>query len=348
MQKSILVYIAYCMALAQNEAQTPKRVDVTRVGSQITLTWDCVPGTQYNVYTTPSLAAPWSLPAPQTQPLVATGHVLSWSTETLDENGFYRILERPGFVPSNMVWIWPGSVLMGTPLGVGPSLEQGETWVTLTRGFWMGIHEVTQGEYESATGENFSFFNGDRTGATLGGGLVGRDYGYDPRRPVEWVNWAYATNYCGLHSQWEREAGRLPDGWIYRLPTEAEWEYACRAGTTTQFSHGDDPDFAELDAYAWYGGSGVDMTSPVGLKLPNPWGLYDMHGNVAEWCLDMIMNYPGGTVVDLQGELAGWMVRGGDYGSEGFACGSGRRLNLGAHTATRQIGFRVVLAQDHP
>ena len=352
MKSSSFTFVAaLCLAAGSagtgSFAQNPGQIEISHEGSQLTLSWSATPGREYQILVTSGLGAPWSQVATQPQPLVAASHMLSWSTDALVETRFYRIFERPEFTPSDMVWIWPGSFLMGAPFSEsGMMHEQPQTWVTLSRGFWMSIHEVTQGEYESVTGENPSFFNGNRTGQTPGFGLQGRDYGADPRRPVERVNWHNATNYCGLLTQWERDAGRLPEGWVYRLPTEAEWEYACRAGTPTRFSHGDDPEYHELNAYAWYFGIDVDMTSPVGLKLANPWGLYDMHGNVREWCLDRIITYPGGAVIDLQGELAGSTIRGGHWYAHGFECRSAARLGHNGGYASSEIGFRVVLAQD--
>jgi formylglycine-generating enzyme required for sulfatase activity len=149
---------------------------------------------------------------------------------------------------------------------------------------------VTQNEYQTVTGGNPSWFNGDRTSAGY------RDYGVDLSRPVEWVSWEDATNYCGQLTERERTGGRIPTNCVYRLPTEAEWEYACRAWTSTRFSYGDDPGhttetaetvgYTNLTNYAWYLENSSGTTHPVGQKLANPWGLHDMHGNVWEWCQD--------------------------------------------------------------
>jgi eukaryotic-like serine/threonine-protein kinase len=172
-----------------------------------------------------------------------------------------------------MVWIPPGTFLIGSPEDeVDRSENEGpQTQVTLTQGFWMGKHEVTQGEYLAVVGSNPSYFNGVQ-GET--------DYGTDLNRPVESVSWDDAVAYCAALTARERAAGRAPMSYAYRLPTEAEWEYACRAGTTTRFSYGDDPGYTHLRDYAWYEGNSERQTHPVGQKLPNPWGLYDMHGNV--------------------------------------------------------------------
>jgi formylglycine-generating enzyme required for sulfatase activity len=148
-------------------------------------------------------------------------------------------------------------------------------------------------------GSNPSGFNGVRQDYPEPG--TNTDFGTDLNRPVETVSWNDATNYCSRLTQQERAAGQIAANSVYRLPTEAEWEYACRAWTSTRFSYGDDPGYTNLTNYAWYWNNSVGTSHPVGQKLPNPWGLYDMHGNVWEWCEDWIDTYPGGIAVDPQG-----------------------------------------------
>ncbi len=155
-----------------------------------------------------------------------------------------------------MVLIPAGEFDMGDDSG--DSDERPVHRVRITRPFYLGTTEVTQAQYEQVMGENPGYFTGD------------------PRRPVEQASWDDAQEFCRRLSQKE--------GKEYRLPTEAEWEYACRAGTTTRFSFGDDE--ARLGDYAWYDDNSGNSTHPVGQKRPNPWGLYDMHGNVWEWCAD--------------------------------------------------------------
>jgi formylglycine-generating enzyme required for sulfatase activity len=165
------------------------------------------------------------------------------------------------------------------------------------------------------------------------------------------VSWPDATNYCWLLTQRELAAGRILPGSQYRLPTEAEWECAARAGTTTRFSYGDDPDYADLPNYAWQAFEDGLTVHPVGQKLPNPWGLYDMAGNVFEWCQDWLGPLPGGFVTDPQGPPSnpiGWKVmRGGAFDVGGPACRSASRSFFPNHPALTDwnLGFRVVLVE---
>lgn len=199
----------------------------------------------------------------------------------------------------------------------------------LSRGFWIGKFEVTQGEYLSIMNTNPSEFPGDLN------------------RPVSSMSWPDATNYCWKLTQRELAAGRIPPGSQYKLPTEAEWECAARAGTTTRFSYGDDPNYTSLTNYAWFLDFAVlDLTvHPVGQKLPNPWGLYDMYGNVWEWCQDWYGPLPGGTVTDPTGPtsnpLGFKVMRGGAYDYGANSCRSASRLFQNHNDS--DLGFRVVL-----
>jgi len=232
---------------------------------------------------------------------------------------------------ANMVWILPGTFVMGSPDAEVDrySNEGPQTTVTLTKGFWMGKYEVTQGEYVALMGNNPSSFTGDLN------------------RPVENMSWDDAVAYCAALTERERGAGRITASYQYRLPTEAEWEYACRAATTTRFSYGDDPGYALLPNYAWYDANSGGTTHPVGQKLPNPWGLYDMYGTVVEWCQDWYgYSLPGGSVTDPQGPATGVgrVIRGGDWNNGARNCRSALRGGAPADGRYGNFGFRVVLA----
>jgi len=245
-------------------------------------------------------------------------------------------LKPSGFQPDTNRWAWipPGTFTMGSPAGEQDRLgsEGPQTQVTIRRGFWMGRYEVTQGQYQAVMGGNPSFFSGD------------------PDRPVENATWYDATNYCAKLTGRERTTGRLPAGYVYRLPTEGEWEYACRAGTTNRFSFGEDPGYSKLGSYAWFTGNSGRTTHPVGLKRPNPWGLYDTHGHVWEWCLDWYGTYPGGSVTDPKGPKSGSyrVVRGGSWLDDGLNCRSAVRNYSTPEYRHDGFGFRVVLAPGQP
>jgi formylglycine-generating enzyme required for sulfatase activity len=268
--------------------------------------------------------------------------------------------------PTNMVFIPPGTFRMGSPTNEVDRFDQEgpQTAVTISLGFWMGKYEVTQGEYLAVMGNNPSGFTTN---------AYGNPIPPDLSRPVERVRWFDATNYCATLTQQERAAGRIPANNVYRLPTEAEWEYACRALTSTRFSYGDDPGhtvetnggwltvgYTNLTCYAWYEGNSDYLTHPVGQKLPNAWGLYDMHGNVWEWCQDWWSDrLPGGVVLDPQGPVTGerrvirsdgWCAWGGfdAWGGLARGCRSAFRSSGLPTDAYWWFGFRVVLAPGQP
>ncbi|MEO2033591.1 MAG: formylglycine-generating enzyme family protein, partial [Planctomycetaceae bacterium] len=162
----------------------------------------------------------------------------------------------------------------------------------------------------------------------------------DARNPVEQVSWDDAVEFCRkLSSRAEEKSA----GWVYRLPTEAEWEYACRAGTTTAYSFGDSE--FELGEYAWFRENSNGTTHPVGEKRPNGWGLYDMHGNVWEWCQDWYADYPSGALRHPMGPSTGSyrVFRGGSWNFPARYCRSAFRF---LHTPVNRynfLGFRLVL-----
>jgi len=259
----------------------------------------------------------------------------SFWTDTLVAAGTQRFYRAVPFTGTNLVFIPPGTFRMGSPLNEVDRLadEGPQTVVTLTKGFLMGKYNVTQGEYLAITGNNPSYFN------------TNNGYGLDLTRPVDRVSWYDATNYCGLLTQREAAAGRLPEGAQYRLPTEAEYEYACRAWTSDRrLYYGDDPGYTQLTNYEWYDANSGGMTHPVGQKLPNAWGLYDMAGHASTWCQDWYGPYPGGTVTDPHGPLYGSerVNRGGSWSGGAENCRSAVRFHYTPDTKYR-FGFRIVL-----
>ena len=238
--------------------------------------------------------------------------------------------EVRGGLPIELVKIDSGTFVMGSPAqeadregDEGPQMR-----VTISRGFSMGKYEVTQGQYEAVMGSNPSGIKGSTN------------------LPVENVSWEDATNFCAKLTERERQAGRLSAGQVYRLPTEAEWEYACRAGTTDRFSFGDDLELSELGKYGWYNENSGQKTHLVGEKAANPWGLHDMHGNVWEWCQDWKDTYPGGSVTDPQGRALGSnrVMRGGSWNNYGRYCRSANRGISPPGIRYDNNGFRAVLA----
>jgi formylglycine-generating enzyme required for sulfatase activity len=267
--------------------------------------------------------------------LPASPYLWADKSEPATGKRFYRALAMDA--PTNMVFIPPGTFRMGSPTNeVDRYADEGpQTAVIISRGFWMGKYEVTQGEYLELMGNNPSYFNG----------MQGeRDFGVNLDRPVETVNWYEATNYCAALTQRELATGRIPVGTEYRLPTEAEWEYACRAWTSTRFSHGDDPGYTNLTNYAWYRDNSDSQTHPVGQKLPNPWGLHDMHGNVEEWCSHGIGEYSGTIEVDPLGPPTNIIMRGGRSIPARFLRSASRNGTLYPEDGRYFTGLRVVLA----
>ena len=222
-----------------------------------------------------------------------------------------------------LIWIKPGSFVMGSPPELRKHKAEGpQMQVTLSKGFWLGRTEVTQAQYEQVMGTNPSTFK------NLG-----------PNAPVERVSWVDAMKFCEVLTERERSAGRLPAGFAFTLPTEAQWEYACRAGTTTEYA-------ADPETTAWFDANSGGSTHPVAMKKPNAWGFYDMSGNVLEWCYDWYGDYPGGSVVDPKGPSHGYyrMARGGSWRAEMHVGRSAARAGGSAGRMDYTIGFRLALS----
>jgi formylglycine-generating enzyme required for sulfatase activity len=220
---------------------------------------------------------------------------------------------------------------MGSPPSEkGSEDEERQHEVTLTQDYYLGAFEVTQAQYAKVMGNNPSYFQGDKVGNVV-----------SSNRPVEQVSWEDAVEFCRRLSELpeEKAAGR-----VYRLPTEAEWEYACRAGSTTAFSFGDK--LHSLDNYAWFSDNSNEQTHPVGQKKPNAWGLYDMHGNVWEWCCDWYGEYPKDAVSDPSGPSEGVrrVNRGGSWNNGAAYCRSSLRIRRNPAYRFPLNGFRLALS----
>ncbi len=206
--------------------------------------------------------------------------------------------------------------------------------VLLTSGYWLGIYEVTQAEWKQVMktepwkGQQYT--------------KEGPDY------PATFVNWHDATDFCSKLTEQEHQAGRLPNDWEYVLPTEAQWERACRARTETKYSFGDDE--SKLGDYAWFIKNAPDNqqnAQKVGQKQPNPWGLFDMYGNVEEWCRDVYaVKLPGGRDAELKPDNPSRPLyrvsRGGNWCFRG--CPSGRRGRSPQRAKSDLQGFRLALS----
>jgi len=231
------------------------------------------------------------------------------------------VTPKPGDVVTNALgmkfaWIPPDTFRMGSDQYDN---EKPVHRVTLTKGFYMGVHPVTQAQWQAVMGSNPSQFPGE-------------DY------PVETVTWDDCQDFC------ERLAKLT--GKPIRLPTEAKWEHACRAGTTTDYCSGNGE--AALKKVGWYSGNSGSKTQPVGKLAPNAWGLYDMHGNVWEWCQDWYGPYPKGDVTEYTGskESEYRVLRGGSWGDGPVHCRAARRYGRAPSLRIGYCGCRVVFCLD--
>lgn len=236
----------------------------------------------------------------------------------------------PGGVTMDFVWIEPGTFAMGAPESQRVEENEGpQHQVTITRGFYLGKYEITQEQYEKVTGQAHWV---DKSAVQS-----------KPNNPASYISWIMVREFISVLNAAAGDS-------LYRLPTEAEWEYACRAGTTTKWSFGDDK--AQLGEYAWYHANAFDLDAgyphAVGLKKPNPWGLHDMYGNVWEYCQDRYDLFSSASQVDPTGPLVAAkrtgdearVIRGGSYADEGRSAvrlpgkqgekGGGGRSNVGA------------------
>jgi formylglycine-generating enzyme required for sulfatase activity len=219
------------------------------------------------------------------------------------------------------VLIPAGTFQMGSPKAEsGRDEDERQHQVTISQPFYMQTTEVTQGQWQKVMGNNPSYFK-----------KCGQDC------PVEQVSWEDAQEFIKKLNKMEKTDK-------YRLPTEAEWEYASRADSKERWSFGDDE--AKLEEYAWYSKNSQDKTHPVGQRKPNAWGLYDMHGNVLEWCQDRYGDYPAGPVTDPTGSASGErrVLRGGSWDSDARYTRSANRDDVNPDYRHLDIGFRVARA----
>jgi formylglycine-generating enzyme required for sulfatase activity len=213
-----------------------------------------------------------------------------------------------------LIWCPPGGFIMGP----GQNNDSPAHPVILTKGFYLGKYEVTQEEYEKVIGDNPSKFKGAKL-------------------PVEQISWNDAVEFCEALNKKERTRG-----WEFALPTEAQWEYACRAGTTTVYSWGDTITASDAN---WNHGNDANQTENVGSYSANPWGFFDMHGNVREWTMDLYGAYPKISVIDPLGPSNGSLgvIRGGSWNTVGVHLRSTWRVSYRSVGGGR--GFRVALKQ---
>lgn len=240
------------------------------------------------------------------------------------------------------VWCPPGFVAMeqvereldGTPK---PDVEMTLVNALVSRGYWLGKYEVTQAQWRQIM----------QSDPWKGRENIkeGDDF------PATYVCWHEAVAFCRNLTRQERKAGRLPADWEFTLPTEAQWERACRARTETRFSFGNDE--SQLGEYAWFGRNsaegGESYAHPVGKKKPNPWGLYDMHGNVWEWCRDEYSEkLPGGRDPFVTDAGLERIMRGGGHLRAPVGCEPGFRNKHTPDWHLHDLGFRVALCPVRP
>ncbi len=248
--------------------------------------------------------------------------------------GLDRVWENS--IGMKMVVIPPGQFLMGSPIDErGRYSNENQVEVKLTKPFSLGQAVVTQRQWENVRG------------TTPWKGKY--DVKLGPEYPAIFVNWKDAIDFCQQLTQKDRKAEKLPQGWSYTLPTEAQWEYVCRAGTTTQFSFGEDE--SQLKDHAWFFDTASDVgecfAHEVAKKFPNPFGLYDIHGNVWEWCRDWYQDdLPGGTNPEVTTMVTNRVNRGGSWLITGRYCRSANRNNYSPGSRYDDLGFRVAAVQD--
>jgi formylglycine-generating enzyme required for sulfatase activity len=258
--------------------------------------------------------------------------VLFYLLALLDQARAQTPKEITNRIGMKLVLVPKGTFVMGSPESEqGRNEDETQHEVTISKDYYLGVYEITQAQYEKVMGKNPSLFQG---------AIVGNE---NADLPVDNVSWDDVVEFCKKLSDLpeEKKAGRM-----YRLPTEAEWEYACRAGSKTAYSFDDEEGL--LPEYGWFSRNSSRRTHTVGLLEPNAWGLHDMHGNVWEWCSDWYEEYPKGAVSDPTGPKEGSdrVIRGGSWDYEAAHCRSANRNGRDPSFRFDYYGFRVALSSS--
>jgi formylglycine-generating enzyme required for sulfatase activity len=317
----LLLGFAVAWFAGRFEARTDKS-SVTQKGNPDLLTAPS-DGTETKIATKERTNNPTPEPV-ERRPQVPVAIMGDRAGQTRDDNG----------LKTKLVWIPPGDFTMGSPQDEKSRLnDETQVQVTLTKGFWLGQHEVTQSEWQRLV-QTTPWSGKDNV-------KEGDDY------PATYVSWDDAIKFCEKLTETERDAGRLPAGWKYTLPTEAQWEYACRAGSTSRYSFGDDE--SVLTEYGWFDKNAEYADEKyahlVSQKKANSWGLYDMHGNVWESCRDVYAyELAGGTNPEVSAGGSRRVYRGGCWKGTDWECRSAIRGGSAPDFDLSILGFRLAVS----
>lgn len=243
-------------------------------------------------------------------------------------SGEKHLVELGNGIKISLLKLPAGTFLMGSPESEQEYFsDEKQVEVTLTDAFFLGETEITQAQWNALMEKNPSYARGENL-------------------PVECVTWNDAMAFCRMLTARERANGNLPRGMRFSLPTEAQWEYACRAGTTTRFSFGNSADEITLYGNVSAVGNAAKACAVKSFR-PNPWGFFDMYGNVSEWCLDSYLRLlrGGENPIETQGSSSK-IHRGGSCNSEPRECRSANRSGYPASARNRFLGFRIALIKE--